>query len=127
MSRRRAASDALRNSTVIFSSLAKSKSTAENLDLMLHRCENREVVGVDQHVSTVLERHPQFKRIFKAVDHAVARLWHSRSHVSERSATGRGLPHMGLLETGGRCWDHPTSESRAEWTSGQRKPDRFGW
>jgi hypothetical protein len=62
MSRRRAASDALRSSIDIGSSLFKSELTAYDLDLVLNLGQDGEVVSVDQNVSGIFEGGKQFER-----------------------------------------------------------------
>ncbi|HEX3839965.1 MAG TPA: hypothetical protein VHU85_04150 [Acidimicrobiales bacterium] len=55
----------------IGSSLVKTKSTAEDLDLMLDLHEYRKVVGIYENVTPVLEGGQQIKCLVKLVNHAV--------------------------------------------------------
>jgi hypothetical protein len=66
MSRRRAASDALRSSIDIGSSLFKSELTAYDLDLVLNLGQDGEVVSVDQNVSGIFEGGKQFRALRRA-------------------------------------------------------------
>jgi hypothetical protein len=47
---------------------------AEELDLMLHLDEDREVIRAEKHVSTVLKSHQRLKRFFEPVGRPVGRL-----------------------------------------------------
>jgi len=70
-SRRRAASDALSNSVDIWTSFVESEFTAEDLDLVLDLREDREMVGIDQDVSAVLECRKEIERILQVIGDAV--------------------------------------------------------
>ena len=70
ISRRRAASDALSISADICSSFAHTKLTAEDLDLVLDLRGDREMVGGDEDVPAVLQRHEEGERLLQAVDDA---------------------------------------------------------
>jgi hypothetical protein len=74
MSRRRAASEALRSSVDIWTSFVNPKFTAQLLDLMLDLGEHGKVVGVDKDVPTVLERRQQIKSLLQLEFHPIGRL-----------------------------------------------------
>jgi hypothetical protein len=64
--RRRAASDALRSSTAIGSSFSESQLTADNLDLRFDLGHDREVIGIDENISGILEGGELIQRLVEA-------------------------------------------------------------
>jgi hypothetical protein len=82
---RRAASDALRNSTAISTSRRsiEPKLTVQSRDLVFELRQDCEMITVGEHVSGVLERSQQFERLFEVVAHLTRRLgWRTQSALA---------------------------------------------